>query len=78
MFTFQALKDAVVSAPVLAIPDEDKPYEMACDACGYGIGAVVMQESKPTAYFSYKLNSAERNYPTGEQEFLAVVKSFEH
>ena len=66
------------TAPVLAIPDEDEHYEMVCDACGYGIGAVLMQKERPVAYYSYKLNSAERNYPTGEQELLAVVKSFQH
>lgn len=76
--SFTALKDAMSSAPVLAIPDEGLPYEMVCDACGYGIGAVLMQEGKPVAYYSYKMNSAERNYPTGEQELLAVVKSFQH
>jgi len=76
--SFTALKDAMSTAPVLAIPDEDLPYELVCDACGYGIGAVLMQRDKPVAYYSYKLNSAERNYPTGEQELLAVVKSFQH
>ena len=76
--SFTALKDAMSSAPVLAIPDEELPYEMVCDACGYGIGAVLIQKGKPVAYYSYKMNSAERNYPTGEQELLAVVKSFQH
>lgn len=76
--SFTALKDAMSSAPVLAIPNEELPYELVCDACGYGIGAVLMQRDKPVAYFSYKLNSAEKNYPTGEQELLAVVKGFQH
>ena len=66
------------SAPVLAIADEHAPYELICDACGFGIGAVLVQKGRPIAYFSYKLNSAERNYPTGEQEFLAVVLSLKH
>lgn len=76
--SFSALKEAMSTAPVLAIPDEDEHYELVCDACGYGVGAVLMQREKPVAYYSYKLNSAERNYPTGEQELLAVVKSFQH
>ena len=75
---FAKVKIAMSTAPVLAIADEHKPYELVCDACGYGIGAVLMQDAQPIAFFSYKLNSAERNYPTGEQELLAVVKSLEH
>ena len=75
---FQDLERAMSEAPVLAIPDEHLPYEVVCDACGYGIGSVLMQEGKPIAYYSYKLNSAVRNYRTGEQELLAVVKSLEH
>ena len=38
---------------------------------------MLLQENKPIAFYSYTLNSAERNYPTGEQELLkllAVVK----
>ena len=65
-------------APVLAIADERKPYEVVADACGYGIGAVLMQDQRPVAYYSYRMNSAERKYPPGEQELLAVVKSLEH
>ena len=75
---FAKVKIAMSTAPVLAIADEHKPYELVCDACGYRIGAVLMQDAEPIAFFSYNLNSAERNYPTGEQELLAVVKSLEH
>jgi len=39
---------------------------------------VLLQRGKPIAYYSYKLNSAERKYPTGEQELLALGKSFQH
>ena len=32
----------------------------------------------PFNSLSYKLNSAERNYPTGEEELLAAVKALDH
>jgi hypothetical protein len=41
--SFTALKIVINNAPVLAIPDEDLPSELVCDACGYGIGAVLLQ-----------------------------------
>ena len=37
---FAKVKLAMGTAPVLAIADKHKPYELVCDACGYGIGAV--------------------------------------
>ena len=52
-------------APVLVVAGRSKPYELVCDACGYNVGAVLLQDGKTIEFFSYKLNSAERNYPTG-------------
>ena len=75
---FQALKRALTNTPVLAVPDDTQPYVMVCDASGFGCGAVLMQDSRPVAYWSYKMNPAERNYHAGEQELLAVVKALEH
>lgn len=61
----------------MAIANEHAHYELVCDACGFGIGAVLVHKVKPVTYFSNKLNSAEKDYPIGEQELLAVVKSLE-
>jgi len=75
---FTALKKAISKAPVLRIFDPDLPTTVETDASGFALGAVLFQtdeygESRPVAYTSRKLNSAERNYPTHEQELLAVV-----
>ena len=70
---FQTVKTALISAPVLRAPDEDKPYEIVCDASAFGIGAVLLQDGHPVAFESRTLNAAERNYHTTDREFLAVV-----
>ena len=44
----------------------------------HGIGAVLLQGQRLVAFYSYKMNAAERHYPTGEHELLAVVKSLQH
>ena len=49
---FQALKLAVTSAPVLALPDFSKQFIVECDASTHGFGAVLIQEQHPVAYFS--------------------------
>jgi hypothetical protein len=39
---FGALKGAVTSAPVLALPDFTKPFVVECDTSTYGFGAVLL------------------------------------
>ena len=54
------------TAPVLAIIDEHEPYNLKYDACGYGSGAALMQDTQPIAFFSHEWISAECYYPIGE------------
>ena len=67
------MKRSLVEAPLLRTPDERKPYEVVTDASDYGLGAVLVQEGRPVAFESRKLNSAELNYTVTEKEMLAVV-----
>ena len=39
---FSALKAAVTSAPVLALPDFAKPFVVECDASTHGFGTVLI------------------------------------
>ncbi|KAF5468680.1 hypothetical protein F2P56_012817 [Juglans regia] len=43
---FEELKKAVTNPPVLCLPDFNKQFIVECDACGVGVGAVLMQEQK--------------------------------
>ena len=59
ILAFETLKQALISAPVLAIPDFSLPFVVETDASGRGIGVVLMQQGHPIAYISKSL--APRN-----------------
>ena len=59
---FNGLKQDLTTAPVLASPDNSKPFEVVSDSCQWSIGAVLMQEGRPVAYESRKMIPAELNY----------------
>lgn len=76
--SFNMLKQALTSAPVLAHPDFRKRFYVQCDASSYGVGAVLFQKDnmgneRPIAFFSMKLNQAQKNYSVTEKECLAAV-----
>ena len=76
---FQALKQRLISAPVLAYADFTKPFFLEIDASHQGLGAVLSQDSddgrRPVAYASRGLRPSERNmenYSAMKLEMLAL------
>ena len=63
--SFQQLKDALVSAPVLTYPRTTEPFLLDTDASNVGVGAVLSQvnddEERVIAYYNHALSRPEHN-----------------
>ncbi|KAG3055907.1 hypothetical protein PI125_g25646 [Phytophthora idaei] len=75
--TFDAVKQGLTEAPILAVADQDCPFHVVCDASDFAIGCALMQHDhegrdRVVYYQSRQLKPAERNYPVHYKEILAV------
>jgi RNase H-like domain found in reverse transcriptase len=69
------LIEMMTTAPVLAYPDLEQPFEMEVDASAYAVGAILFQKDdqghkRDISYYLKALNPAECNYDIWDQEFL--------
>ncbi|XP_057747186.1 uncharacterized protein LOC130966405 [Arachis stenosperma] len=81
MLAYELLKQKLSSAPIIAPPDWNLPFELMCDASDLAIGAVLGQSKDNLVhviyYASKVLNDSQRNYTTTEKELLAIVFAFD-
>ncbi|GMF21580.1 unnamed protein product [Phytophthora fragariaefolia] len=74
---FKELKRRLCNPPVLHLPDIRRPMHLRTDASKFAVGGILFQVvdgvERPIAYTSRKMKSAELNYPTQQQELLAIV-----
>ncbi|GKD20293.1 putative mitochondrial protein [Tanacetum coccineum] len=74
---FEQLKQAMISAPVLALPNFEKEFIVETDASRVGIIAVLIQGGHLIAYLSKTLSTKHQLMSTYEKEFLAVILALE-
>ena len=63
----------MISAPVLALPNFSEPFTLEIDAFGTGLGAVIMQQGRPLAYYISTLGPTNAALSTYEKEALAII-----
>ncbi|KMQ86374.1 gag-pol polyprotein [Lasius niger] len=79
---FEECKSKLVRATTLSYHTPGQKLSVTADASDIAVGAVLHTHSPngpcPLAFFSKKLNSAEKNYSTYDRELLAVYSAIKH
>lgn len=67
------MKELLVSAPILVVPDPSRYFLVCKDTSLEGIGAILMQDGRVVAYESRKLKDHKINYLVHDLELAVVV-----
>ncbi|XP_026378796.1 uncharacterized protein LOC113273262 [Papaver somniferum] len=72
--SFIHLKKAMSTTPILDLPDFSKKFILEADACDLDIGAVLMQDGRPIAFYRKPLGPRAAALSTYEKELLEIVQ----
>ena len=80
------LKVALVSTPILRLPEVSRPFRVKVDACKvrHGLGAILLQQAletsiwHPVAYWNKSLTDTERRYSATELECKGLHDAIMH
>jgi hypothetical protein len=74
---FDKIKKVIGTEVLLCYPDFNKPFHLYTDASDHQLGPVIMQDKKPIAFYSRKLNTAQKRYTTTEnaRELLSAIET---
>ena len=75
--TFEHIKECLTTAPLLKMPDPNRPFEVIADASQIVVGVVLMQDNHPVCYASRKFIPTELNYNVIDREALASIHAIQ-
>jgi hypothetical protein len=70
---FDRMRLLIAADALAAYPDHNKRSNVYTDASDFQLGACIIQEGRPIAYFSHKLTKSQQNYTTMEKKMLSIV-----
>ena len=80
---FEELKQRLISAPILSLPDFSRPFYLTTDASQFAISYILSQKDEQgresvIAYAGRGLRGPELRYAVTEKECLAIVEGVRH
>jgi hypothetical protein len=72
---FDEMKKIISRETLLTYPNFHLPFEIHTDASHTQFGLVILQQKRPIAFYSRKLNPAQMRYTTTERELLSIVET---
>jgi hypothetical protein len=70
---FEEMKALMAAEVLRAYPKHNKLFKIHTDVSNYQLGACMMQDDHPVAYYSRKVNIAQHNYATIDKELLCFI-----
>ncbi|MCO5575181.1 hypothetical protein L7F22_028978 [Adiantum nelumboides] len=75
--SFNDLKQALTTTPLLVITDPTRPFDVMTDDSDCASGGVLMQNDRVIAFDSHKFSAIQTRYPVYDKEFLAIVHAYQ-
>ena len=72
---FGHVKATIAREVVVPYPDYLNVFKIYTNASSKQLGAVITQENRPIAFFSWKLSTTQHKYSVIEIELLAIVET---
>ena len=69
------IKRIVARDTLLTYPDLNETFKIHTNASAFQLGAVISQKVKPIAFYSRKLNNAQRQYTVTERELISILET---
>jgi hypothetical protein len=73
---FEKIKKVIGTEVLLCYPDFNKPFHLYTDASDHQLGAVIMQDENPIAFYTQELNTSQKRYTNTERELLSAIETW--